>query len=109
MDEPHYNNYNADAAQTGKPLIRFGDVPEAKAFRKTLHESICAREASEMRFEEWLRQLDNYSFMYTHFLNSRGVITKPQNFPKMKSAEPPVPSLSATNLASENIAVAVEP
>jgi hypothetical protein len=83
LDEVHYNNYNADAANHGKPTIRFGDVDDkVRAFRRSLHESIFSKEAKEMKFEAWLRELDNYSFMYTHFLNERGVITKARNFPR---------------------------
>ena len=112
LDEPHYNNYNADAKQSGKPVISFSNVPEEKLFRDELHKTICARETSEMRFEAWLRDIDNYSFMYTHFLNSRGVISKPQNFPKMQSfqAPPPpqhVPSVNAGDKVA--FSTAVEP
>ena len=65
-------------------MVRFGDVDAAvQAFRaKHLHAAIYTREGVEMGYEGWLRQLDNYSFMYCHFLNARGVFTKPRFFPK---------------------------
>lgn len=84
LDEPHYNNYNADSAKLSLPTIRFGDMDDkVQMFRRKIHSAIFDREASEMRFEKWLRNIDNFSFMYCHFLNERGVITKPVNYPKI--------------------------
>jgi hypothetical protein len=91
FDEPHYNNYNAEAylSQSPKPMVRFGDVDgQVQSFRRAIHQSIYAKESMEMRYESWLHQIDNYSFMYCHFLNARGVFTKPRYFPKESSMQP---------------------
>jgi hypothetical protein len=39
-------------------------------------EQIFAREAERMEFETWIRVIDNYSQLYTQYLNPQGVITK---------------------------------
>lgn len=87
LDEPHYNNYNADCANAGKPTIRFGDIDDKiQMFRRKIHSGIFDREAADMKFEKWLRNIDNFSFMYCHFLNERGVITKPVNYPRIPTS-----------------------
>ncbi|KAJ3358439.1 tRNA pseudouridine synthase 1 [Kappamyces sp. JEL0680] len=88
LDEPHYNNYNADAVKQGKQVIRFGDVDEqVQAFRNGLYTDIFSKEQEQLVFEAWLRQLDNYSFMYSHYLNARGVIGKQRSAPRVAPVE----------------------
>ena len=82
LDQPHYNNYNADAERLGTEAVHFGDIIGLREFKEGIHDSIFAKEAQELQFEHWLRNMDNYSFMYTHFLNERGLIMKPTNLPR---------------------------
>ncbi|KAJ8331772.1 tRNA pseudouridine synthase 1 [Batrachochytrium dendrobatidis] len=89
LDEPHYNNYNVEVLQSakdqGKMLrqpVHFGEsIHEVEDFRhNAIHEAIYATERELMEFETWLRSLDSYSFLYTCYLNERGVILKNRNF-----------------------------
>lgn len=82
LEQPHYNNYNADCKVNKVQPVTFGDVTGLSEFNEQIHESIYSREFHEMKFEQWLRDMDNYSFLYTYFLNERGLIMKPRNFPK---------------------------
>jgi tRNA pseudouridine38-40 synthase len=81
LDQPHYNNYNADCAANNSPPVSFGDITGLKEFSNQIHEAIFEKEFNEMYFEQWLREMDNYSFMYTHYLNERGLITPQRNQP----------------------------
>ena len=45
-----------------------------------LHNRIFEAERELMKFEEWIRSIDNYSFLYTYFLNQDGLIKKPVNY-----------------------------
>lgn len=70
LDEPMYDQVSFTPYEN-----------QVQEFRQShIHAPIYQLERDEMRFEEWLRSLDNYSFLYTYFLNERGVITKPVNF-----------------------------
>ncbi|KAJ3343299.1 tRNA pseudouridine synthase 1 [Entophlyctis luteolus] len=52
-----------------------------EAFRKSMiHERVYQDERVEMVFEEWLRGIDQVSFLYKHFLNSRGIVTQQTSF-----------------------------
>ena len=82
LDQPHYNNYNADSERLGRHPVHFGDITGLREFRSTIHDAIFEKEIEELSYEQWLRQVDNYSFMYTHFLNQRGLIRKPKNMPR---------------------------
>jgi tRNA pseudouridine38-40 synthase len=88
LDQPHYNNYNADSEKSGKQPVHFGDVVGLREFREKIHEAVVAKEYDQLLFEQWLRQIDNYSFMYTHFLNERGLIQKPKNMPRVSDVAP---------------------
>ena len=78
LDEPHYNNYNVESLKLNRQPLSFSDT-KSEEFKRELLNKLFEKEAKEMLFERWLRELDNYSFMYTHFLNESGVITKPMN------------------------------
>ncbi|KAJ1342749.1 tRNA pseudouridine(38-40) synthase [Batrachochytrium salamandrivorans] len=58
--------------------VNFGEaIQEVEDFRHTtIHDAIYAFERDSMQFEVWLRSLDCYSFIYTCYLNERGVISK---------------------------------
>jgi hypothetical protein len=86
LDQPHYNNYNADSERLNKQPVHFGDVIGLREFKEAMHDVIFEKECRELSFEHWLRQIDNYSFMYTHFLNERGLIQKPKNSPMTEIA-----------------------
>ena len=81
LDEPHYNNYNVESLALKREPLTFSDT-QSEQFKKELLTKIYERESNEMVFEKWLRELDNYSFMFTNYLNESGVITKPMNYPK---------------------------
>ncbi|KAI8925382.1 pseudouridine synthase [Entophlyctis helioformis] len=88
LDEPHYNNYNVEAVKSGgdvAPPVNFGPaMEEVENFRhKAIHDVIYAYERDHMEFEAWVRSIDNYSFLYTYFLNERGVIRPQTNFVKV--------------------------
>ncbi|KAJ3380073.1 tRNA pseudouridine synthase 1 [Entophlyctis sp. JEL0112] len=52
-----------------------------ETFRKSMiHERVYHDERVEMAFEEWLRGIDRVSFLYKHFLNSRGIVTQQNSF-----------------------------
>ena len=81
LDEPHYNNYNVESLRLKKEPLSFSNT-KSEEFKRQLLARLFSREKDEMVYEKWLRELDNYSFMYTNFLNETGVITKPMNYPK---------------------------
>nr|KAJ3400581.1 tRNA pseudouridine synthase 1 [Polyrhizophydium stewartii] len=89
FDEPHFNNYNVEALKKAAEPVNFGPSIEAvEAFRRdAIHNAIYAYERDAMEFDSWLRSLDNYSFLYTYFLNERGVISKPGNFVRQPDAK----------------------
>ncbi|KAI8910782.1 pseudouridine synthase [Gorgonomyces haynaldii] len=85
LDEPHYNSYNADALQTKQfTTVNFGSTnADVEKFRDTeIFASIFDYELQNMEFEQWIRQIDNYSFLYTQYLNQNGVIQKTRNVVK---------------------------
>ncbi|KAJ3377504.1 tRNA pseudouridine synthase 1, partial [Entophlyctis sp. JEL0112] len=72
LDQPHYA---PEFAVTG---ALESERARIEAFRKTMiHDRVYQDERIEMAFAEWLRGIDRVSFLYKHFLNSRGVV-KPQ-------------------------------
>ncbi|KAH6584684.1 hypothetical protein BASA60_000867, partial [Batrachochytrium salamandrivorans] len=96
LDEPHYNNYNVEALQNSNSNknmrhlpVNFGEaIQEVEDFRHTtIHDAIYAFERDSMQFEVWLRSLDCYSFIYTCYLNERGVISKNKNFVRAADAD----------------------
>ncbi|KAJ3281662.1 tRNA pseudouridine synthase 1 [Borealophlyctis nickersoniae] len=81
LDQPHYDTYNSDAARRNDPAIidfepHFDEVTKFR--HSQLHDPIYRQENDTMPFEQWLRSIDSYSFLYTFFLNQRGVI-RPRN------------------------------
>lgn len=78
LDEPHYSDYNAYAAQLSRSVIDFEGINDSvEEFRRSnIHESLYTAEAKDMLFAKWIRNMDSYSFLYTHFLNTRGLILK---------------------------------
>lgn len=67
LSESHYNNFNADHPNEA---VSFSDTPGVDAFRVQLHQEVYEREAKDMKFESWVRALDNYSFVTTFFTNT---------------------------------------
>ncbi|KAJ3337752.1 tRNA pseudouridine synthase 1 [Entophlyctis luteolus] len=71
----HQPHYAPEFAVTG---ALESERARIEAFRKTMiHDRVYQDERIEMAFAEWLRGIDRVSFLYKHFLNSRGVV-KPQ-------------------------------
>ncbi|KAI8998222.1 pseudouridine synthase [Gaertneriomyces semiglobifer] len=81
LDEPVYETFNSDCQRRDDyATINFDKfLPEITSFRHhELHDAIYRSELQQMRFGAWLRSLDSYSFLYTYFLNERGVV-RPNN------------------------------
>ncbi|KAI9207576.1 pseudouridine synthase [Polychytrium aggregatum] len=77
LDNVLYAEYNADQTiQASKHLVSFEDYhTEASQMKhQFIHQAIFTAEEAVMIFEDWIRTIDSYSFLYTHFLNHRGVI-----------------------------------
>ena len=59
---------------------------EVQTFRKSeIHQRIYEFEEKDMGYARWIRNMDSYSFLYTYFLNPRGVISKNLNAVKETS------------------------
>ena len=41
-----------------------------------IHNKIYSHEAKNMDFAKWIHNMDMHSFLYTYFLNDRGVIDR---------------------------------
>ena len=83
LDEPHYAYYNHQVLKTNpESAVQLDKYTEQmNAFRHDeIHDYIYKHEFNNLEFEAWLRSMDNYSFLYTHFLNERGLIAKQTNF-----------------------------
>ena len=78
LDEPHYGEYNAQALRLGRTPVDFESIKDSvEDFRHSrIHEEIYKHEAKDLQFAKWIRNMDSYSFMYTYFLNQRGVIDR---------------------------------
>ncbi|TPX68399.1 hypothetical protein SpCBS45565_g03168 [Spizellomyces sp. 'palustris'] len=83
LDEPHYDTFNSDCERRSDPKgIHFDKyLPAVTEFRHhSLHDSVYRAELESMKFNEWARNLDAYSFLYTYYLNERGVIKPNTNY-----------------------------
>ncbi|KAJ3044034.1 tRNA pseudouridine synthase 1, partial [Rhizophlyctis rosea] len=83
LDQPHYDSYNSDAARRQSPdAIDFDKhYAQVQAFRHSnIHDAIYRSEQEHMHFAQFLRSIDEYSFLYTHYLNQRGVIKTRSNY-----------------------------
>ncbi|KAJ2991074.1 tRNA pseudouridine synthase 1, partial [Globomyces sp. JEL0801] len=87
LDSPHYNTYNFESISQNTTPVNFGSISAISDFNTKLLISIFETESIQLEFEAWLRHLDSYSFMYTHYLNSDGIISKPKNFPNVNDLE----------------------
>lgn len=57
--------------------LNINDKEDVENFRKTgIHNEIYKHEAKQMEFANWIRNMDMHSFLYTYFLNHRGVIDR---------------------------------
>lgn len=66
-----------------------GNQDEVQTFRKSeIHSRVFEFEGKDMGFARWIRNMDAYSFLYTYFLNPRGVISKNSNAVKETSSKP---------------------
>ncbi|KAI9102655.1 pseudouridine synthase [Phlyctochytrium arcticum] len=88
LDTPHYDTFNSDCERrgvsTGIHFDKFAN--DVTQFRHhAIHDSIYRSELESMKFYEWARNIDAYSFLYTYFLNERGVI-KPNTHYVSKTA-----------------------
>lgn len=81
LDEPHYYNFNADAVASGRTPVNFGEKnKEADEYcEKAIHGDVYEKEARDMMFEKWVRELDDESFLYVNYLNPKGLISKVRN------------------------------
>jgi hypothetical protein len=53
---------------------------DVEHFRTTeIFDKVFRNELEKMEFEAWIRSIDNYSFLYTHYLNQNGVISANKN------------------------------
>ncbi|KAI9338382.1 pseudouridine synthase [Zopfochytrium polystomum] len=82
---PSYDDYNDAPTRPASEKITFDDEKDVvERFRKSyVHDRIYRDEEEHMHFNEWLRRIDSYAFLYTHFLNSRGVLKRQTNFLRM--------------------------
>ncbi|KAJ3034462.1 tRNA pseudouridine synthase 1 [Rhizophlyctis rosea] len=82
LDQPHYDSYNSDCARRSAPTQQIDfekHYAAIQSFRHSkIHDAIYLAESHNMNFEKWLRSVDEYSFLYTYYLNQRGVI-RPRN------------------------------
>ncbi|KAJ3163206.1 tRNA pseudouridine synthase 1 [Geranomyces michiganensis] len=88
LDEPFYDTFNSDCERRGDPKgIHFdqhqGPITEFRHHR--IHDAIYRAELETMAFVKWTRNLDAYSFLYTYFLNERGVVVPPRNMVSKKA------------------------
>ncbi|KAI8592315.1 pseudouridine synthase [Geranomyces variabilis] len=88
LDEPFYDTFNSDCERRGDPKgIHFnqhqGPITEFRHHR--IHDAIYRAELETMAFVKWTRNLDAYSFLYTYFLNERGVVVPPRNLVSKKA------------------------
>jgi tRNA pseudouridine(38-40) synthase len=72
LEQPFYDEYNNNSHAN----ISFDDdKTPIERFRKSqVHDKIYRDEEDMMHFGEWLRSVDTYAFLYTHYLNQRGII-----------------------------------
>ncbi|KAJ3004995.1 tRNA pseudouridine synthase 1 [Thoreauomyces humboldtii] len=83
LDEPMYDTFNSDCERRGDPKgIHFAQhANEITSFRhRYIHDAIYRSEVESMKFAAWTRKMDSHSFLYTYFLNPRGVITPQSDF-----------------------------
>ncbi|KAJ3182640.1 tRNA pseudouridine synthase 1 [Geranomyces variabilis] len=88
LDEPFYDTFNSDCERRGDPKgVHFnkhqGPITEFRHHR--IHDAIYRAELETMAFVKWTRNLDAYSFLYTYFLNERGVVVPPRNLVSKKA------------------------
>ncbi|KAJ1563761.1 tRNA pseudouridine synthase 1, partial [Nowakowskiella sp. JEL0078] len=72
LDETHYEGYNEKAGLSNG--VNFTEYASAiEGFRKpAIHNAIYTDEYENMNFEEWVRSIDRFSFLYMYYLNPRG-------------------------------------
>ncbi|KAI8823668.1 pseudouridine synthase [Fimicolochytrium jonesii] len=83
LDEPHYDTFNSDCDRRGDShKISFHEHERSiTEFRHhSIHDAIYRSELDAMQFQEWLRNLDAFSFLYTYYLNQRGVVVPNHNY-----------------------------
>ncbi|TPX56463.1 hypothetical protein PhCBS80983_g04529 [Powellomyces hirtus] len=83
LDEPFYDTFNSDCERRQDPnSINFGKhIGPVTEFRHHyIHDAIYRTELETMQFVKWTRNLDAYSFLYTYYLNQRGVVVPNKNF-----------------------------
>ncbi|KAI8809179.1 pseudouridine synthase [Cladochytrium replicatum] len=75
LDQAHYDAYNAQVGNRSDG-IWFDAVDGAvqQLRQRGIHSPIYKEEGNIMFFEEWIRSIDRYSFLYTYYLNPRGVV-----------------------------------
>ncbi|KAJ3410288.1 tRNA pseudouridine synthase 1 [Chytridiales sp. JEL 0842] len=89
LDQPFYDEYNDAPTRSGygSKILFDGEKSDIERFRKAqIHDKIYRDEEDMMLFGEWLRSVDTYAFLYTHFLNDRGLIRPRTNFLRLPSA-----------------------
>ncbi|KAJ3021866.1 tRNA pseudouridine synthase 1 [Thoreauomyces humboldtii] len=83
LDEPMYDTFNSDCERRGDPKgIHFPQhTDQVTDFRhRQIHDAVYRAELESMKFAEWTRNLDSYSFLYTYYLNQRGVVVPQTHF-----------------------------
>lgn len=83
LEDALYETYNSEVARLAATSRAFGDLQPVsfgpfrdriEEFKKSLFEKIMSSESERLGLLDWMRAIDRYSFLYTSYLNPRGII-----------------------------------
>ncbi|KAJ3297713.1 tRNA pseudouridine synthase 1 [Blyttiomyces sp. JEL0837] len=91
FESPCYDDYNNSPSRSYSAKISF-DMEKAvvERYRRVIiHDRVYRDEEEHMRYLDWIRSIDECAFLYSHFLNARGLVKPQTSFLRM----PGVPEL----------------